>query len=236
MGESRASIIRAVQTPLGIFTLLVLVVEVVLAGLAFRVEGLNLTILLVGMILLLFGVIWMVYRMGDPASSHSSNTTSSERRHDVFLSSILAGFNDESRLLAERKIALEIAVTIERELDFNVYYAGRSIESMDDFDPSQIGPSKDLDALKSSRYFLMIYPERTLSSVIFEAGYALNRCDTSIYFVRDVNDLPYLMRRLPDVDPRVHIIKYVTVGDITRLIKQHREGLFTAHKGPASAS
>jgi hypothetical protein len=222
--ESRVSIIQSVQTPLGFFTLVVLVAEVILGGLATQAAGVDFTLLIVGMLGLLFALIWAVLRLakGAPAAHRSP----ARKRYDVFLSSVLAGFSDDARLLVEKKSAMAIAGTLERECHFTVYYAGREVNSLDDFDGSQIGPSDDLEALRGSRYFLMLYPARITSSVLFEAGLALEYCESSLYVVRNNDDLPYLMRRLPETNPQVRIIIARTTESVQRLIQRHREKLF----------
>jgi hypothetical protein len=58
--NERVQIIQAVQTPLGFFTLVVLVVEIILGLLASKASGLDFTILLVSMVLLLFSLIIIV--------------------------------------------------------------------------------------------------------------------------------------------------------------------------------
>jgi len=52
--DSRLAVINAVKTPLGFFTLAVLVVEILLGLLAHKASGTDFTILLVGMVILMF--------------------------------------------------------------------------------------------------------------------------------------------------------------------------------------
>lgn len=56
----RVGIINTVKTPLGFFTLIVLVSEVILGGLATKAAGTNFTVLLIGMLLVLFALIGAV--------------------------------------------------------------------------------------------------------------------------------------------------------------------------------
>jgi hypothetical protein len=225
--SGRALIIQQVRTPIAFFTLVVLVTEAILAALAVRVTGLNLTLLLVGMILLLFAlVLAVVLTRHTRAALEDADVT--KRKYDVFLASVLAGFDDDTRLLTERKAALAIATTLEQECRFTVYYAGRDVRSTKDFDASHLGAKEDLEALRDSRHFIMLFPQKVTSSVLFEAGYAFQRCETSTYFVHNRNDLPYLMRRLPEVHSSfVRILTYEDAADVIRLIKTRREQLFS---------
>jgi len=61
--NGRVQIIRAVQTPLGFFTLLVLVVEVILGVLTSKATGIDFTILVLGMVGLLFVLVLIVARV-----------------------------------------------------------------------------------------------------------------------------------------------------------------------------
>jgi hypothetical protein len=73
----------------------------------------------------------------------------------------------------------------------------------------------------------MVYPAKVISSVSFEAGYALDHCAFSVYFVKEPEDLPYLTRRLPDFAANVRMIKYETEDDIVSIIKRHGIRLFS---------
>jgi hypothetical protein len=215
-----------VQTPLGFSTLVVLISEVILIGLATRASGVDFTILILGILGLLFVLVFLVFRMTKAGPEDARGTITRSRKYDVFLSSVLAGYGDDSRLQAEQAVALEIATCLEQECDFVVYYAGREVTSAKDFDGTHIGARSDLQALRDSRYFLMLYPEKVTSSVLFEAGFALDHCQASVYLVHDQDHLPYLMRRLPEVNRTARIFTFDQPADILRMIKRHRKNLF----------
>lgn len=56
-GSRRALIVAAVQSPLGFLALVVLVLEALLTPLVLRVDGINLSILLGSMLMLIFGLL-----------------------------------------------------------------------------------------------------------------------------------------------------------------------------------
>ncbi len=136
----RTPIIRAIRTPLGFYSLMVLVVEVILGGLALRATGTDFALLLAGMLVILVLLILSVAftanvaaRGVDAAGKRASR--SSAKKYDAFLSSVLGGFGDETRLVQERDIALKIAKCMEQDCGFTVYYrlpyaAGRMRESV----------------------------------------------------------------------------------------------------------
>ncbi|MBG1265239.1 hypothetical protein [Nostoc sp. WHI] len=59
--NSRVSILREVNSPLGLLVLIVLVTEVILGVLAAKASGLDFTLLILGMILLLLAVVYIIY-------------------------------------------------------------------------------------------------------------------------------------------------------------------------------
>ena len=61
----------------------------------------------------------------------------------------------------------------------------------------------DIDALMDSKKFILIYPKKITSSVIFEAGVAYAQNKESLYFVKDKNDLPYVMKKADCVTNKI---------------------------------
>lgn len=226
MAQDRKSIIASVQTPLGLFALVVLVGEAILVAIAVRATGNDVTILILGILIVLFSVVVAVGLMARGKPHEASKNGDWNRKYDVFLSSVLAGFGNDARLLGEKNVAMQIVRCLEQECKFSIYYAGREVSSAKDFDHSHIGARKDLQALRDSKYFLMLYPERVTSSVLFEAGFALDHCKSSIYLVRNKDDLPYLMRRLPEIYPSLRTFTFTEPKEILDMIKTHREDLF----------
>jgi len=100
-GRGRAGIIHAVQSPLGFFTLAVLIVEVVLGVLASRATGWDYSVLLGGMIIFMFALVAFV---GTIVVRHPELLLGVEaaaaHRHAV-LSEQLQRVNDEARALRQ---------------------------------------------------------------------------------------------------------------------------------------
>ena len=145
-------------------------------------------------------------------------------RYDVFLSAPMAGLRSADKYRAFRADVLSVVAALE-ECGLSVFFAGRDAESPDQFDEPDASVVRDLDALKNSRYLLMVYPERVVSSVLVEAGYALATGMKAVYFVRDVKHLPFLLRHLDRVHP-VKIYEYETAERIITLVRRHGAKLF----------
>jgi|GEM_PF-1818200 len=231
-GGFRAAVIREVQTPLGFFALIVLVAEAILGFLASKASGLDFTLLVGGMIFILLLLIVTVAFLAHKSPARLGYGTPSlpaakTIRHDVFISSPMAGFEDDMKYRQDRQNVLRILDSLRKECKFtSLVYAGRDVRSMEDFDAADLSVKDDFLALEESKYFVLLYPEKMLSSVLFEAGAALALRKPSLYFVRDRDDLPFLMKQAEMAFPVVKIYEYSSADDIVKLIEKHGEKLF----------
>lgn len=227
-----ANIIKEVKTPVGLFALVVLVCNGILGYAATQATGTDLTLIIIGLlVLMLFLVVSVAYiasksRDGLMASD-SQQGDQVVLKHEVFVSAPMAGYEDEEKYKEMRQHVLKIMDALRKECKFtSVVYAGRDIESIQDFEAADLSVNDDFSALKSSKFFLLLYPEKIVSSVLFEAGWGLALDKPSIYFVRNMNHLPFLMKQASQAFKFIRIYEYKTVDDILRLIKSHREKLF----------
>jgi hypothetical protein len=125
--------------------------------------------------------------------------------YDVFLSTPMAAFSTDAEYRSGRAQFKKLFDSLTRDCGLSVYWAGEKIESMSDFDTLDISVLDDLKALQESHRFALVYPKKLATSALFEAGYALALNRFSHYFVRDRDDLPFLMRELAGSSPNVRI-------------------------------
>jgi hypothetical protein len=119
---------------------------------------------------------------------------------------------------------------LETDLGFKVFWAGRNIRRRADFEAPDISAADDVQALRDSKHFLLFYPSKIASSVLFEAGIALRSCLLSIYIVRSEDDLPFLMARAPQAFSNVRIYKATLPDEALALFKRHGRHFFDAQK------
>ncbi|MGA8865024.1 MAG: toll/interleukin-1 receptor domain-containing protein [Gallionella sp.] len=131
--------------------------------------------------------------------------TKSSFLYDVFLSTPMAAFSTNAEYQNARAQFKKIFDSLKQRGGLAVYWAAEKIESMSDFDTLDISVLDDLKALQQSRRFALIYPQKLATSALFEAGYALALNRFSHYFVRNHDDLPFLMRELAGTDRNVRI-------------------------------
>jgi hypothetical protein len=232
---SRISLIKEIRTPLAFFALAILVVEGILGFLASKATGIDFTILVIGMITILAALIGVVAYLANKSPDRLAGRTPTEvediiARHDVFISSPMAAMQDDEKYKDNRKDVLKLVEVFHKECKFkSVYFAGHDIESMKDFEAPNISAGDDIQELRASKYFVLHYPEKIVSSVLFEAGVALELGIPSLYFVKDRSHLPFLMRQAEMAFPNVKIYEFKTADDIVALFKKHGERLLSFH-------
>jgi len=152
----------------------------------------------------------------------ATNAASAPARfdYDVFLSAPMAAFSDDGQYRAARAEIAKVFTALTIGCGYRVYWAAEKIESIADFDSLDVSVMADLKAIDASRSFMLIYPEKLVTSALFEAGYALARGRPASYFVRQRDDLPFLMRELAGSVPTVKIHTAADWKDFDALAKK----------------
>ncbi|MDQ3564957.1 MAG: hypothetical protein M3436_12705 [Pseudomonadota bacterium] len=167
----------------------------------------------------------------DPKISSSPEALRRSHEYDVFISAPLAAYTTDAEIQADRDRILPLVNYLESELRFKVYWAGRTIKSKQEFDPGDISAREDVKAILQSKYFLLLYPSKIVSSVLFEAGIALRACLTSIYLVRDRHDLPFLMTNAAEAFTNVRICEFIVPEKAVAIMRKHGKAFFEPTKG-----
>jgi TIR domain len=152
-----------------------------------------------------------------------------DRRYDVFLSVPMAAFETDELYVAFRAEAKKVFDALRDKCGLSVFWAMEHIETKADFEVHDVSAEEDFKALRCSNNFLMIYPSRVVTSSLCEAGYALARDMPILMFVRQQDDLPFLMRQLPNSFKRVRIYDgevWQNGADIAKLIVKNHETWF----------
>ncbi len=169
----------------------------------------------------------------DPKDSASPEAKRRPHQYDVFVSSPLAAFPTDDEIKEDHRRVEKLVTYLEKELDFRVYWAGRNIESKADFDDGSISAHDDVVAILDSKCFLLLYPGRVASSVLFEAGIALRSCLSSVYVVRERDNLPFLMKHAAEAFDNVRTCETTLPDEAIALFRRHGRSFF---KSPTEAS
>lgn len=166
----------------------------------------------------------------DPVRSHSPEVVRRPHKYDVFVSAPLAGYTTDEEILADHNRVAPLVEYFENELGFKVFWAGRNIRRKADFEAQDIASADDVKAVIDSKYFVLLYPHKVASSVLFEAGIALRSCLVSIYIVQNRDDLPFLMSSAPQAFINVRTYEVKLPDDALTLIRKHGKNFFDAKR------
>lgn len=237
--ESRKDVIGAIATPIQLAALIVLVVEGILAFLLYKSDAKDIKLYVILMVAILFITIVAVFfletkrlKLSGAKLIPETGAVENEQKtytYDIFLAAPMAALNDTEFTQVINKIK-EIKQTLEVECRFkNVFFAGTNMKTKDDFDSADISIETDVNALKESRYFMMVYPEKIVTSVLFEAGIAFALGKPSFYFGHSDN-FPFLMRQANQKFNHVKIYEALNHDDIIKMLVKNKAELFSITK------
>ncbi len=149
----------------------------------------------------------------------------SPEQFDVFLSCPMASVRSRTQYEEIRRNALTIQQCLQDDCGLSVYFAGSGVESRENFDEPDFSFVRDRDALVHSRYFLLYYPSRIVSSVLVEAGMAIALEKKAVYFVHDRKHLPFMLQHLDRVSA-TKIYETKSLDRIVKLLSDHKSNLF----------
>ena len=164
------------------------------------------------------------------AQRERSEIPSARKRHDVFVAAPMAALPDQTAYARQREETLELVEALRTSCKFeSVFYAGREISSVADFEAADISVGDDFEALASSERFVLLFTHPVVTSALVEAGAAIGLKKPSLYLVRKRDDLPFLLRQAEQAFPFVRIQAQPTNRDFVRLIQKHGAKLFPDH-------
>jgi hypothetical protein len=215
-------IIEAASSPFGLGALSVLGIVSILGADKFvdmTVAGVSMphwvTALGVTLVALIPCVGWYVERrQGAPIDTvEHSDYIGEDGSCEIFLSAPMSSLEEaEYNALVDDLTLIDEALKERCEFE-DVYCA--AISAREQFTAPKLAARFDIQTVMTSRAFILILPEKTPSSVIFEAGIAFARGMRSLYFVPRRAELPFLMSELDEVFPdQVKVFTFETVDDI----------------------
>jgi hypothetical protein len=235
MNIKAISALKEIKTPLAFLSLVVLVAEGILLYLMKKATGFDLTILIIGCILLPFAclvVLYLLYK--DPYGSASALAVKDEiqppsgKTYELFVSAPMAAFESDKDFQASRNAIFDVVRAIKKNCRFNdVFYAGTEIESHKDFESEDLSVVEDYDACFRSKYFILIYPQKLATSALIELGWAMAHRKPIIIFTKKRGDLPFLAKNADAVFANLRIYEYKTSSDIIDRFYANGAELFT---------
>lgn len=163
----------------------------------------------------------------DRAEARDPKDPQLERQVDLFLASPMASTLDDATYRAERKSARDVSKAFHDHCGLSVYYAGRDIESKEEFEVPELAAKMNFAALRDAKYFVLLLLEPLASrpsSIWVETGYALARGKPSLLLAPEPQLLPFMLQtisqhHLPELLPPVIYQPVATVEQTIALIR-----------------
>lgn len=234
-GTDRKGVLSAISTPIRFAALIVLVVEVILGVLLAKAKPEDTRLFVILMVAIMALTIIFVFIIeykkqamkGNIAVPEIGKVESQQKvfKWDAFLAGPMAGIKSDADFSVMMPKMEELMKVLEDECDFKrIYFAGKGMKTKKDFDNAGVSIKDDTDAIKESRIFILVYPEKIVSSVLYEAGIALAYGKPSYYFG---NDFPFLMTEANNAFKHIKIHGNLkSVDDVINTVKINKKSLF----------
>lgn len=126
-----------------------------------------------------------------------------------FISTPIAGFNDEKQYLEYRKILGDICNNLKAEFgERSTYAAFLDVADYDSYDLPEDSAKIDLEQLQKADCMILFYPIKVVTSALTELGVALGLNKKVLLVVPNIQILPYMVQGIPALIPnRVKLIE-----------------------------
>ena len=148
----------------------------------------------------------------------------------VFLAAPMYSLNFSQALayVTFRREMLQIAAMLERILSSKkqaceVHYVGSERMTESDFFHPSAALKYSVEKLNDTDCFILIYPENLPSSILVEAGWALAKDKSCLFFVHQNAQLPYMLQNASEY-AKVRTVKYNHYEEILKFIEKHGKG------------
>jgi len=109
-----------------------------------------------------------------------------------------------------------------RELrkDYEVFFFNETVSDVSSFRETQFDADAYVAELDRADYFVAVLPHKIVSSVHFEAGFAVAKGKPVVIFVSQERDVPLLARKLAKASPNLKLIAGLEDADLLPQLRQ----------------
>jgi len=146
----------------------------------------------------------------------------------AYLAVPMAAYDGNSKYVEMKSKCQAIADRLEL-FGVDVCYPAKEIKDQKHWEDEAVALSKNYDDIFESRYFILVWPERLPSSVLFEAGVAFALGKTCFFFYKKGVPLPFLLRKAPfhnTTKARVIVKEYEDERDVLLYLDINRKAYF----------
>lgn len=153
-------------------------------------------------------------------------------KFDVFVAAPIDALLSDDERSQQRDAINAVIDCIKKRCKFqNIYFAGEQAVDQKHYDQPSVGLLRNVQRIRASTYFMLIYPKQLPTSALVEVGMALALGKRSVWFVQKNATLPYLLREGGAVGgradlPRINTRNYEKLEDVPKIIDDDPEQLF----------
>jgi len=115
---------------------------------------------------------------------------------------------------------------IRETFNVDVFYVGEYWTNQNDTNHRNIMVKKNLEVLRRSDRFFLIFPEKISSGSLVELGFALSDYKSCTIFCRNKKDLPFVVQNLNFYSSLVHFFTYTDNENLVEEVKKLGNNLF----------
>lgn len=154
------------------------------------------------------------------------------RSFDLYISTPVVSLVHQNDFKRHKKTIEElIAILKQSRSDSKIYSFITEISSLPKSGAANYNIKKIYSTLRRSKKYIGIFPTKVMSGAHCEAGFALALGKPSLLFVKDLNDLPTILRKAPSVYSFVNIQLYENDEDLKRIFRESGNDLFIKYLG-----
>ena len=149
------------------------------------------------------------------------------RSYDFYISTPVVSLVNQKEFAKHKKTIEEIiAILKQSKSNSRIFSFISEISILPTSGASNYNIKKIYSTLRRSKKYIGIFPSNVMSGAHCEAGFALALGKPSLFFVKDINDLPTILRKAPSVYSFVTIQIYDNDEDLKRIFKESGKDLF----------
>lgn len=154
------------------------------------------------------------------------NKSKHYNKYDFYISTPIVGLENEIEFRESKLLIDELIHILTENNSVKIFSYISQISNIPLSGAASTNIKKIYEALRNSNKYVGIFPSRVITGAYVEAGFALALHKPSIYFVKDMDHLPTILKKAPTVYNFVDIQIYKNDEDLKRLFKENGKTLF----------
>lgn len=125
---------------------------------------------------------------------------------NIFIATPIAGFLNKEDYKKYRRLIEAVIVELKNIKGLgNIYCEITNLDDVYNYDTPAVSAMKDFNNILNSEYFVLLYPQRVVSSALIELGYALAEGKKILIISSSKEALPYMALELDKIYSNVKI-------------------------------